>query len=73
MNFKFRYDLDFLEPNVAESLFIKIVKPQGKNIVTGVIYRLSNQNVDEFLTVTKEILSKISKQNKICYLMGYFN
>ena len=63
----------FSELNVAESLFIEIVKPQGKNIVTGVIYRPPNQNVDEFLTMTNELLSKISKENKICYLMGDFN
>ena len=44
--------------------------PQGKNIVAGVIYRLPNQNVDEFLTMTNELLSKISKENKIYYLMG---
>ena len=54
-------------------MFIEIVKPQGKNIVTGVIYRPPNQNVDEFLTMTNELLSKISKENKIFYLMGDFN
>ena len=73
LNFKFRCDLDFLLPNVAESLFIEIVKPQGKNIVTGVIYRPPNQNADEFLTMTNELLSKISNENKVCYLMGDFN
>ena len=70
LNFKFRCDLDFSLPNVAESLFIEIVKP---DIVTGVIYRPPNQNVDEFLTMTNELLSKISKENKVCYLMGDFN
>ena len=73
MNFKFRCDLDFSLPNVAESLFIEIVKPQRKTIVTGVIYRPPNQNVDEFLTMTNELLIKISKENKVCYLMGDFN
>ena len=48
LNFKFPCDLDFSLPNVAESLFIEIRKPQGKNIVTGVIYRPPNQYVDEF-------------------------
>ena len=38
LNFKFRYDLDFSEPNVADSLFIEIVKPQGKSIAASVIY-----------------------------------
>ena len=73
LNFKFRCDLDFSLPKVAESLFIEIVKPQGKNIVTGVIYRPANQNVHEFLIMTNELLSKISKENKACYLMGDLN
>ena len=73
LNFKFRCDFDFSEPNVAESLFIEILKPQGRNIVAGVIYRPPNQNVDEFLTMTNEILSKISKENEICYLMSDSN
>ena len=60
-------------PNVAESLFIEIVKPQEKSIVTGVIYRPPNQTVDEFLTMTNELLSKISKENNVSYLMGDFN
>ena len=54
-------------------MFIGIVKLQGKDIVTGVIYRPPNQNVDEFLTMTNELLSKILKENKVCYLMGDFN
>jgi len=59
LNFKFRCDLDFSEPNVAESSFIEIVKPQGKNIVTGVIYRPPNQTVHEFLTMINELLSML--------------
>ena len=54
-------------------MFIEIVKPQEKNIVTGVIYRLPNHNVDEFLTMTNELLRKVSKEKKICYLMGDFH
>ena len=37
------------------------------------IYRPPNQNADEFLTMTNELLSKISNENKVCYLMGDFN
>ena len=67
-------NLKFSLIGISETwLFIEIVKPQGKNIVTGVIYRPPNQNVDEFLTMTNELLSKISKENKVCYLMGDFN
>ena len=34
---------------------------------------LTNQNIDEYLTMTNELLSKISKENNICYLMGDLN
>ena len=47
-SYSFRCDLDVSLPNVAESLFTEIVKPQGKNIVTGVIDRPPNHDVDEF-------------------------
>ena len=75
LKFKFRADLSFDDIDVAESLFIEIVRPLGKNIVVGVIYRPPNQNVNEFLTKNNELLhvGKISRENKICYLMGDFN
>ena len=65
LNFKFRCDLDF-SSQTSHNFFL-IVKPQGKNIYTGVIYRSPNQSVDGFLTTTNELLSNISKENRICY------
>ena len=39
----------------------------------GIIYRPPNNKYDLFENAINEILSKIDKENKICYLMGDFN
>jgi len=52
---------------VMEPLFIEILRPQGKNIIVGIIYRPPNQSVDVFVDNFNEILVKISRENKICY------
>ena len=70
---KIRNDLRFEDEEVAESLFIEISKSQGKNIVIGIIYRPPSQNVNVFLSHYNDLMAKISKENKICYLMGDFN
>ena len=56
-----------------EPLFVEILRPQGKNIIVGIIYRPPNQGADIFVDNFNEILAKISRENKICYLMGDFN
>ena len=56
-----------------EPLFIEILRPQGKNIIVGIIYKPPNQGVDIFVDNFNEILAKISRENNICYLMGDFN
>ena len=69
LNFKIREDIRVPNEELMEPLFIEILRPQGKNIIVGIIYRPPNQSVDNF----NEILVKISRKNKICYLMGDFN
>ena len=63
------------DSNIAESLFFfaKVIKPHGKNIIVGVIYRPPNQNLDSFLNEFNELTEKILRENKICYLLGDFN
>ncbi|CAB3982666.1 Hypothetical predicted protein [Paramuricea clavata] len=39
LDYKIRYDLCFENTEIAESLFIEIANPKGKNYVVGVIYR----------------------------------
>jgi exonuclease III len=65
--------LCFENEEIAESLFIEINNSIGKNIIVGVIYRPPNQDVTSFLTSYNELLSKITKENKTCYIMGDFN
>ena len=73
LNFKIREDIRVPNEEVMEPLFIEIIRPHGKNIIVGIIYRPPNQSVDVFVENFSEILAKISRENKICYLMGDFN
>ena len=56
-----------------ESLFIEIVRSNTKNIAVEVIYRPPNTNVDAFVSKHYEIVQKLSRENKLCYIMGDFN
>lgn len=73
LNFKIREDIRVPNEEVMEPLFIEILRPQGKNIIVGIIYRPPNQSVDIFVDNFNEILFKISRENKISYLMSDFN
>ena len=72
-DFKVRDDLSGSDADVMESLFIEIVRSNEKNIVVGVIYRPPNTNVDAFMSKHCEIVEKLSRENKLFYLMGDFN
>jgi hypothetical protein len=71
LQYKSRNDLSF-EDSTIESLFIEICRLQGKNIIVGVVYRPPHQ-VNEFVKSTDILMTTISKENKLCYLMGDFN
>ena len=73
LDFKIRADLSFDDIDVAKSLFIEISRLHGKNIVGGVIYWPSNQRVGDFVSKHNELLEKISRENKVWFIMGYFN
>ena len=73
MKYKLRTDLNLNYENSIESVFIETITAAGKNIIIGVIYRPPNNKLDEFENNINQILSKIDKENKICYLMGDFN
>ena len=55
-----------------ESLFIEIDRSNTKNIAVEVIYRPPNRNVDDFVAKHYEIVQKLSRENKLCYIMGDF-
>ena len=52
---------------------MEITVRHGKNIIVGFVYRPPNQNTALFLDKFNDILSRISKDNKQCYVMGDFN
>ena len=65
--------MSFDDIDVAKSLFIEISRPHGKNIIGGVIYRPPNQRVGDFVSKHNDLLAKISRENKICFIMGDLN
>lgn len=72
-NFKRRPDLDIIEDEIIETLFIEIISTSRKNIIVGTVYRPPNGNFDMFENKLNEILTKVDKSNKTAYLMEYFN
>ena len=73
LNFRIRTDIYAYEVEVMESLFIEIIRSHERNVIVGIIYRPPNQNVNDFVIRMNDVLGKISRDNKICYLMGDFN
>ena len=71
-NLKVQDDLSGIDEDVMESLFIEIVRSNTKNIAVEVIYRPQNRNVDDFVAKHYEIVQKLSRENKLCYIMGDF-
>ena len=72
-DFKCRPDLVFPCTECAESLFVEINRPKEKNIIVGVVYRPPNSNLRDFMNSLDSLLASISKENKICYVLGDWN
>ena len=68
-----RDDLSLTGEKCAESLFIKIHRTNEKHILIGTIYRPLDQNVQDFVGSVDQFITKISRENKNCYLMSDFN
>ena len=76
LDFYVRNDLRLNSSSDFEGLFVEIVFPDRKNLIIGCVYRhpSSNISVRDFSEIHLEpILHKISKENKVCALMGDFN
>ena len=72
-NYKERHDLAFPEDKSAESLFSEINKTKEKNTFGGIIYQPPDSKLNEFLSDLDLVLGKISKENKLVFLMGDWN
>ena len=71
--YKLRKDLEIYISKEIESTFIEILKPKSQNIIVGCIYRHHTISQKDFNDIMESLLTKISKENKICYLVGDFN
>ena len=73
LDYKVRQNLKFENSETTDSLFVEVTVPKGKNIIIGVVYRAPDNNLTTFVKDFNEVLDKITKENKLCYLMGDFN
>jgi exonuclease III len=73
LKYKLRKDLNINIYETIESTFIEVATENGKNIIVRVIYRPPNNKIETFENAMNQILSRLDKENKICYLMGDFN
>ena len=73
INFKQRKDIAVFDSQSIESLFIEIMRPNQKNAIIGIIYRPSSADLSLFMDNLNSILSKFTKEQNDCYLVGDFN
>ena len=70
LKYKLRKDLNINIYETIESTFIEVATENGKNIIVGVIYRPPNNKIETFENAMNQILSRLDKENKICYLIS---
>ena len=78
LTYKVRDDLILIDnhtvdPDHSESVFIEIINPSSKNIIVGDIYRAHKTDTNLFLSDLSNCLTKITNENKECYISGDFN
>ena len=52
---------------------MEILRPHGKNIIVGCLYRPPDSSLNDFNRSVEDILSATSFENKRSYIMGDFN
>ena len=73
MNFKPRIDLQSSDNSLYESVLVEIMRPHGKNIIVGCLYRPPDASLNDFNGSVEDTLSAISFENKLSYIMIDFN
>ena len=75
MNFKPRIDLHSSDNSLYESVFVEIMRPHGRNIIVGCLYRPPDASLNDFNRSIEDFLSATSFENKlhVSYIMGDFN
>ena len=56
-----------------ETIWIEIKNSKSQNVLCGYAYRHPNTNVDKFNDYINQTMEKISKENKLIFLIGDFN
>ncbi len=67
-----RPDLE-IDTAYCDSIFIEIPQVNGKNIVTGVVYKPPDVSVNRFGESFDNLLGKLNMENKHVFLMGDLN
>ena len=73
MNFKPRIDLHSSDNSLYESVFVEIMRPHGRNIIVGCLYRPPDASLNDFNRPIEDFLSATSFENKLSYIVGDFN
>ena len=74
LSYKIREDLLIQSPELCECLFIEIIFSNKRNILCGCIYRHPNTSIQDFnLNFLSPLISKLSLESKLCFIMGDFN
>jgi len=71
--YKPRKDLEIYESKQIESTFVEIIRPKSKNIIVGCIYKHHTITQKDFRELLSPLITKVSKEKKICYIAGDFN
>ena len=67
-----RNDFGLSKKNLFETIWVEIKQKKSKNILCCCAYRHLDTDVDEFNNHLEKVFQKISKENKLIYLVGYF-
>ena len=52
---------------------MEVNRPKERNLIVGFIYRPPKQSLQEFITDLDLLITRISKENKKCYIMADWN
>ena len=72
-NFTIMSDLCSSNSALFDSVFVEIENPPGKNFIIGIVYRPPSVNLHEFLESFQQLLHRVTRDNKMCYIKGDFN
>ena len=72
MNFHIREDL-MPSQDDFETVFVEVQRNKARNLIIGIVYRAPGTSSDTFNTAFDFCLDKVTREGKLCYIMGDFN